>query len=97
MFGREAWLTVDICFGVAADNTSPLSHLKYVTQMKQESQAAYQLSQATADKMNQINKKRYALVTATVGAVHLPFKVDLGTLGTPSKSLSMASLTLPYP
>lgn len=59
MFGREARLPVDLCFGVSADNTSPESYSKYVSKMKQELQAAYQLAQATSEKMNQSNKVRY--------------------------------------
>lgn len=59
MFGREARLPVDVCFGVSADNSSPLSHLKYVERMKQELQVAYQLAQASADKLNQSNKVQY--------------------------------------
>ncbi len=59
MFGREARLPVDICFGVSADNTSPVSYSKYVSIIKQELQAAYQLAQATAEKMNNSNKPRY--------------------------------------
>lgn len=59
MFGREARLPVDVCFAVSPDNTSPVSYLKYVAKMKQELQAAYQLAQATAQKMNQSNKERY--------------------------------------
>ncbi len=59
MFGREARLPVDICFGVFADNISPVSYSKYVSKMKQELQAAYQLAQATSEKMNQSNKARY--------------------------------------
>lgn len=59
MFGREARLPVDICFGVSGDNTSHVSYSKYVSKMKQELQAAYQLAQATSEKMNQSNKARY--------------------------------------
>lgn len=51
MFGRDARLPVDICFGVSPDNTSPESYLKYVTKMKQELQAAYLLAQSTAEKI----------------------------------------------
>lgn len=59
MFGREARLPVDVCFGVSVDGTSTTSYLKYVTNMKNELQAAYQLAQATSAKMNQGNKDRY--------------------------------------
>lgn len=59
MFGREARLPVDVCFGVSANGTSSASHTKYVSRMKQELQAAYQLTQSTAAKLNQGNKERY--------------------------------------
>ncbi|XP_060799313.1 retrovirus-related Pol polyprotein from transposon opus isoform X1 [Neoarius graeffei] len=59
MFGREARLPVDVCFGVSSDDTSFASHLKYVAKMKEELQAAYQLACASADRMNQSNKERY--------------------------------------
>lgn len=59
IFGREARLPVDVCFGVSADGTSTTSHLQYVSKMKKELQAAYQLAQATSAKMNQSNKERY--------------------------------------
>ena len=59
MFGREARLPVDVCFGVSADGTSTASHNKYVSRMKRELHAAYQLAQSTAAKMNQGNKERY--------------------------------------
>lgn len=59
MFGREARLPVDVCFGVSADGTSTTSHLKYISKMKKELQAAYQLAKSTATKMNQSNKERY--------------------------------------
>ncbi|MGH0155154.1 UNVERIFIED_CONTAM: hypothetical protein FKN15_028521 [Acipenser sinensis] len=59
MFGREARLPVDLCFGVAADGTSTTSYLRYVSRMRRELQAAYKLAQATADKMNEGNKVRY--------------------------------------
>lgn len=59
MYGREARLPIDVCFGVSADGTSTTSYLKYVSKMKQDLQAAYQLAQAASAKMNQGNKERY--------------------------------------
>ena len=59
MFGRESWLPVDVCFGVSSDDTSSASHLEYVAKMKEELQAAYQLAQASADRMIERNKERY--------------------------------------
>ncbi|MGH0116826.1 UNVERIFIED_CONTAM: hypothetical protein FKN15_019215 [Acipenser sinensis] len=44
MFGREARLPVDICFGVTPDGTGPETYLQYVRKLKQELQDAYRLS-----------------------------------------------------
>lgn len=62
MFGREARLPVDVCFGVSSDNTSTVSYLKHVSRIKKELQASYQLAQATAEKMNQGNKAIYSTI-----------------------------------
>lgn len=59
MFGREARLPVDLCFGVSADGTSNTTYLKYVSKMQRDLQAAYQVAQTTSSKMNQGNKERY--------------------------------------
>lgn len=56
---EEPRLPVEVCFGVSANNTPTVSYLKHVSRMKQELQPAYQLAQATAEKMNQGNKARY--------------------------------------
>lgn len=44
---------------MSADGTSSASHTKYLSRMKQELQAAYQLARNTAAKSNQGNKERY--------------------------------------
>ena len=59
MFGREARLPVDICFGVSSDSSSEKTYLKYVSDMKKQLQAAYKLAEGTAGKQNQGNKQRY--------------------------------------
>ncbi|XP_030594321.1 uncharacterized protein LOC115786334 [Archocentrus centrarchus] len=59
MFGREARLPVDICFGTVVDGTSEVSHLKYVKQMRQDLQQAYKLAMEAATKNHMRNKSRY--------------------------------------
>ncbi|KAL7866135.1 hypothetical protein SRHO_G00113820 [Serrasalmus rhombeus] len=59
LFGREARLPIDMCFGISADGASTASHMRYVSRMKRELEQAYQLAQAASAKMNQNNKQRY--------------------------------------
>ncbi|XP_028853221.1 uncharacterized protein LOC114800249 [Denticeps clupeoides] len=59
MFGREARLPVDVCFGLGGGNSSPKSYLKYVSNMKKDLQAAYQLAESVAGKRNDANKQQY--------------------------------------
>uniref|UniRef100_A0A674CT74 Gypsy retrotransposon integrase-like protein 1 n=1 Tax=Salmo trutta TaxID=8032 RepID=A0A674CT74_SALTR len=59
MFGREARLPVDICFGVSSDSSSERTYLKYVSDMKKQLQAAYKVAESTAGKQNHENKQRY--------------------------------------
>lgn len=59
MFGREARLPVDLCFGTSSDGTRPETYLKYVTDMRKELKAAYELAESLAAKQNEGNKRRY--------------------------------------
>ncbi|XP_072880886.1 uncharacterized protein [Hemitrygon akajei] len=59
MFGREARLPIDLCFGGEVGELPGKSHLKYVSDMKRELQRAYELAEAAATKQNQRNKMRY--------------------------------------
>ncbi|XP_059808194.1 uncharacterized protein LOC132382212 [Hypanus sabinus] len=59
MFGREARLPIDVCFGGGVGEFPGKSHLKYVSDMKRELQRAYELAEAAATKQNQRNKMRY--------------------------------------
>ncbi|XP_044073506.1 uncharacterized protein LOC122885865 [Siniperca chuatsi] len=43
MFGRQARMPVDLCFGTSSDNTTKETYLKYVTEMRKELKAAYEL------------------------------------------------------
>ncbi|XP_024146840.2 uncharacterized protein LOC112157953 [Oryzias melastigma] len=59
MFGRNARLPVDICFGVAFDENAETSHLQYVDKMKKELKKAYHLATESANKTHLRNKSRY--------------------------------------
>lgn len=59
MFGREARMPVDLCFGTSSDNTCKETYLKYVTDMRNELKAAYELAESAAAKQNKGNKERY--------------------------------------
>lgn len=59
MFGREARLPVDICFGTSSDDTQEKTYLKYVADMRKELKAAYELAESFATKQNEGNKRRY--------------------------------------
>jgi len=59
MFGREARMPVDLCFGTSSDNTCKETYLKYVTDMRRDLKAAYKLAESTAARQNKGNKDRY--------------------------------------
>ncbi|KAL6481950.1 hypothetical protein MHYP_G00100300 [Metynnis hypsauchen] len=59
MFGREARLPIDLCFGAALGGQEEIQYQKYVCQMKKELQRAYQLASDAANKSHQRNKNRY--------------------------------------
>lgn len=59
LFGREARLPVDLCFGTSAAGESGMKHQLYVERMKKELQHAYQLASESSLKMQQRNKRLY--------------------------------------
>lgn len=59
LFGREARLPVDLCFGSVLSGRSESSHIQYVKKMKEELQQAYQLATETATKSHLRNKSRH--------------------------------------
>ncbi|KAL4007883.1 hypothetical protein ACER0C_001735 [Sarotherodon galilaeus] len=59
MFGREARLPVDLCFETSSDGTQQKTYLKYVSDMRKELKAAYELAESVAAKQNDNNKQRY--------------------------------------
>ncbi|KAK7889282.1 hypothetical protein WMY93_024842 [Mugilogobius chulae] len=58
MFGREARLPVDLCFGTSPDKAAE-SHSRYVSKLKEDLYQAYKLASETADKVHQKNKNAY--------------------------------------
>ncbi len=59
LFGREARLPVDVCFGTFPDGKGANNHRQYVERMKSDLQRAYQLAMETAQKSQQRNKRMY--------------------------------------
>lgn len=59
MFRRQARMPVDLCFGISSDNTTKETYLKYVTEMRKELKAAYELAECATVKQNKGNKQRY--------------------------------------
>lgn len=58
MFGREARLPVDLCFGEATCQDGA-THSQYVAKLTEELQNAYQLATEAANKTHQRNKKSH--------------------------------------
>lgn len=59
MFGREARLPIDLCFGVGSDEENDLKHHQYVANMRKKLQKAYQLAADAASRNNERNKRLY--------------------------------------
>ncbi|XP_077388164.1 retrovirus-related Pol polyprotein from transposon 412 [Festucalex cinctus] len=59
MFGRNARLPIDICFGAAFNSNTEASHLQYVDQMRKDLKQAYRLAMECATKNHLRNKSRY--------------------------------------
>ncbi|KAJ8348558.1 hypothetical protein SKAU_G00271470 [Synaphobranchus kaupii] len=59
MFGREARLPIDLCFGTSPDGRDEGCHSRYVAKLKEDLQRAYKLASGVADKTHQRNKRSY--------------------------------------
>lgn len=55
MFGREARLPIDVCFG--ADRLEAVSHSHYVEDLKRDLQNVYDLACKSANQVNLRNKR----------------------------------------
>ncbi|XP_041963296.1 uncharacterized protein LOC121720890 [Alosa sapidissima] len=59
MFGREARLPVDLCFGISRDHQGDCTHHQYVENLRRELRRSYQLAVEAANKNHQKNKRAY--------------------------------------
>ncbi|XP_043993942.1 uncharacterized protein LOC122843338 [Gambusia affinis] len=59
MFGREAKLPVDVCFGTPLDEEGDRRHSSYVAKLKDNLQRAYEMATEAANKLHLRNKKAY--------------------------------------
>lgn len=59
MFGREARLPIDLCFGASIDGGEERNHYQYVGNLKRDLQRAYQLASQAAEKTHLRNKRAY--------------------------------------
>lgn len=82
MFGREAWLSVDLAFSTSLDQTSVISHRGYVDCLWQK--IVYENAQAASDIQGQRNRRNYDL-RVRVQDLQLGDRVLLRTLGVPGK------------
>ncbi|XP_076850337.1 uncharacterized protein LOC143500204 [Brachyhypopomus gauderio] len=57
MFGREARLPVDICFG--AEEREGVSHSRYVEELRKDLQSAYELAKKASNQVHLRNKRNY--------------------------------------
>ncbi|KAL7886895.1 hypothetical protein AOLI_G00046160 [Acnodon oligacanthus] len=59
MFGREAQLPVDLCFGTMHYDGGDMTHSQYISKLKEDLKRAYRLASEAADKNNERNKRLY--------------------------------------
>ncbi len=59
MFGREARLPVDVCFGLTVDGEDATTHHQYVEKLRQELRHAYHLASEASHNNHQKNKRSY--------------------------------------
>lgn len=59
LFGREARLPIDVCFGTSSEGAEGQTYQKYVENLKTDLQKAYRLASETALKNHQRNKRLY--------------------------------------
>lgn len=84
MFGREARLPVDLCFGTSPDGESEGGHSRYVAKLKDDLKRAYKLASDVAGKTHQRNKRSYDR-TVRFQALDVGDRVLLRNLGLKGK------------
>ncbi len=84
MFGREARLPVDLCFGTSPDGIEEASHTRYVTKLKEDLKQAYKLASDAANQRHQRNKRLYDR-RVTFQSIEIGDRVLLRNLGLKGK------------
>ncbi|KAL6467750.1 hypothetical protein MHYP_G00234270 [Metynnis hypsauchen] len=59
MFGREARLPVDLCFGVSCKGEEEATYQQYVSKLRSDLHRAYQLAAEAAEKTHEQNKRAH--------------------------------------
>ena len=59
MFGREAKLPIDLCFGTSPEDIGEAQYSAYVSKLKDDLQSAYKLAAEASTKTHLKNKKNY--------------------------------------
>ena len=80
MFGREARLPADVCFGTSPDGIEEACHTQYVTKLKEDLKQAYQLASEAANKRHQRNRRLYDR-KVTFQSIEIGDRVLLRNLG----------------
>ena len=80
MFGREARLPVDLCFGTSPEGVEDACQERYVMQLKKDLQEAYKLATEVSDKRHLRNKRLYDK-TVRVQSLEVGDRVLLRNLG----------------
>lgn len=96
MFGREARLPVDLCFGTSPDGQSRVCHARYVAKLKEDLQRAYKIASEVSDK-NHLRNKRLYDKTIKCQLLDIGDRVLLKNLGQKGKhKLQDRWSTIPY-
>lgn len=59
MFGREARLPIDVCFGLSSGGEDKKTHHRYVKELRKDLSHAYHLASEASGKNHQKNKRNY--------------------------------------
>lgn len=84
MFGREAWLPVDLAFGTSLDHIWMMCHRGHVDRLRKSLRTAYEKAQFASDAWGQQNKINIDL-KVRVHYLQPGNRVFLRNLGTPGK------------
>lgn len=93
MFGREARLPIDLCFGTSPDGDDNSTYLQYVEKLKSDLERAYELAVTIAN-MSHDKNKRYYDNRVRDHVLDKGDRVLIRVLGLPASSETNGILTL---